>query len=662
MTEEIEKSLLDLDFSSLTGGKFTPSPAAWEDQVLYFLLLDRFSDGRENGGYRDNEGRAVGIGTTPLYRPDDAGRVDYDTWLGAGGDWQGGTIKGLKSKLGYLRRLGVTALWVSPPFRQVAFEPSYHGYGIQNFLDIDPHFGTRAEFRDFVKAAHDQGIYVILDIIAHHTGNVFSYAADRYPTHDAASGRWYNDPRWDGRPYPVAGFNDRDGRPVIPFDSTDPARFDAAWPDGAIWPREFQRPELFLHKGHITNWDYYPEFAEGDMFGLKTLDIRVQWEGQYRHGSTALASLALAYCFWIAYADLDGFRIDAAKHMGVEALRTFCDVMREFSQSIGKERFLLVGEVSGGRENAWEVVEKSGLDAALGIEDVPGKLERMVTGYEEPQNYFSLFRNWILEQPTGHRWYRNQVVTLVDDHDQVRKGTGKWRFSGDSRFRGFAFNVMAVQLTTMGIPCIYYGSEQGFDSGGRPSGTDLVLRENMFGGRFGGLCTQGRHFFNEDGNLYRALAALIELRKKLLPLRRGRQALHRISGDGVHFGLPGRQGDRMRSLVTWSRLFADQEILVALNTDDSQSVTAFSTVAPTFRVEGDVFRLAFWHAPNAGEGPPPSFTVERRGGHLAARLTLPPGGFAIYQTAPGFHRLGPWPLLDLKPWHPRPSDAGPSAT
>jgi glycosidase len=90
----------------------------------------------------------------------------------------------------------------------------------------------------------------------------------------------------------------------------------------------------------------------------------------------------------------------------------------------------------------------------------------------------------------------------------------------------------------MGIPCIYYGSEQGFDSGGRPNGSDLVLRENMFGGRFGGLCTQGRHFFNEDGHLYRALAALVDLRKKLLPLRRGRQTLHRVSGDGITFAFP----------------------------------------------------------------------------------------------------------------------------
>ena len=76
---------------------------------------------------------------------------------------RGEVAKEQKSKLGYLRRLGITTLWVSPIFRQVAFEPSYHGYGIQNFLDVDPHFGSRAEFRDFVQTAHEQGIYVILD-------------------------------------------------------------------------------------------------------------------------------------------------------------------------------------------------------------------------------------------------------------------------------------------------------------------------------------------------------------------------------------------------------------------------------------------------------------------------------------------------------------------
>src|SRR5262245_40226366 len=107
--ERIEKSLLELDFASLRRRKFTPSPTAWEEQVLYFLMVDRFSDGLERDGYRDIENRPVQTGETPLYRPDNPGRIDYDAWFRAGGGWQGGTLKGLRSKLGYLRRLGVTA-------------------------------------------------------------------------------------------------------------------------------------------------------------------------------------------------------------------------------------------------------------------------------------------------------------------------------------------------------------------------------------------------------------------------------------------------------------------------------------------------------------------------------------------------------------------------
>ncbi|HUO07018.1 MAG TPA: alpha-amylase family glycosyl hydrolase [Phycisphaerae bacterium] len=663
-TRGIEKSLMDIDFAALTRGPFTPSPAAWEDQVLYFLMLDRFSDGKEKGGYADASGRPVEAGSTPLYSPEGQAQIDYDIWFRAGGGWQGGTIKGLTGKLGYLRRLGVTALWISPPFRQVAFEPSYHGYGVQNFLDVDPHFGTREEFRDFVRAAHEQGIYVILDVIAHHTGNVFSYNADRYPTHDPATGSTFNDPRWDGMPYAVAGFNDREGRPTLPFgiphdlSPADAAKLEASWPDGAVWPREFQRGDLFLRKGHITNWGHYPEYAEGDMAGgLKTLDVRVRWAGQYRRPSPAMAWLCLAYCFWIAYADLDGFRIDAARHMDVDALRSFCDWIREFAQSIGKERFLLVGEVPGGRDLALEVVEKTGLDAALGIDDIPGKLERMVTGEADPIDYFSIFRNWRLDEPEGgkHRWYRDQVVTLVDDHDQVRKWTAKRRFCGDSRYRDLAFNVMAAQLTTAGIPCIYYGSEQGFDSGGRVSNSDMVLRENMLGGRFGGLCTQGRHFFNEQGDLYRALASLTALRKQLITLRRGSQVLHRISGDGVNFGHPRRLGDqRMRSLVCWSRLFLDQETLVVFNTDPSQTVAAWSTVGPLLRVEGDEFQRLFWYTPTPSEPPPATLTVEHRNGLPTVRIQLPPAGFVIYQASPALHRLGPNRPPGLKPWAESP--------
>ena len=89
-----------------------------------------------------------------------------------------------------------------------------------------------------------------------------------------------------------------------------------------------------------------------------------------------------------------------------------------------------------------------------------------------------------------------------------------------------------------------------------------------------------------------------------------------------------------------------------MNTDEAQPVTAYSTVAPTFRVEGDQFHLIFWYAPKPAAPPPSSLTVERKSGPLAVRMTLPPAGFAIYQAAPGLHRLGPNPPPDLKPWQP----------
>jgi hypothetical protein len=244
----------------------------------------------------------------------------------------------------------------------------------------------------------------------------------------------------------------------------------------------------------------------------------------------------------------------------------------------------------------------------------------------------------------------------------VRKWTAKRRFCGDSRYRDFAFNVIAAQLTTSGIPCIYYGSEQGFDRGGRISDCDVVLRENMFGGRFGGLCTQGRHFFNEQRDLYRALASLTALRKQLLTLRRGSQVLHRVSGDGVNFSHPHRiGGERMRSLVCWSRLFLDQETLVVFNTDESNAVTAWSTVAPMLRVDGDQFHLIFSHSPTPAPPPAATLTVEQRAGLPTVRIQLPPAGFAIYHASPALHRLGPRPRQDLKPWAPSPWHRGQSS-
>jgi len=101
----------------------------------------------------------------------------------------------------------------------------------------------------------------------HHTGNVFSYDADRYPTLDR-HGEHVQRPRWDSNHYAVAGFHDREGRPTLPFGIPDemPVPTPPVWRVLArrrVWPREFQRGDLFLRKGRISNWGHYPEYAEG---------------------------------------------------------------------------------------------------------------------------------------------------------------------------------------------------------------------------------------------------------------------------------------------------------------------------------------------------------------------------------------------------------------
>jgi len=116
--------------------------------------------------------------------------------------------------------------------------------------------------------------------------------------------------------------------------------------------------------------------------------------------------------------------------------------------------------------------------------------------------------------------------------------------------------------------------------------------------------------------------------------------LHEISGDGINFGFPRMMGDRMLSIVAWSRIFVDQEVLVAFSTNREQSLAAYSTVASRFRSKGDRLKLIFWHAPRAATPPLSELVVEERGGVLSVPLTLPPAGFAIYQAPPGRQSLG----------------------
>ena len=150
----------------------------------------------------------------------------------------------------------------------------------------------------------------------------------------------------------------------------------------------------------------------------------------------------------------------------------------------------------------------------------------------------------------------------------------------------------------------------------------------MFGGAFGPFQTRDRHVFDESAPTYQQLARILHVRRQLPALRRGRQYLRPISGDGMDFGLPRRfGGGPMRSIVPWSRIFADHEVLAAINTDPSTPVTAWVTIDASLHQPGEQLRCIF-STEIAQEGTP--VAIEGRNG-CAVRITVPPGGFVVYE-------------------------------
>jgi hypothetical protein len=185
-------------------------------------------------------------------------------------------------------------------------------------------------------------------------------------------------------------------------------------------------------------------------------------------------------------------------------------------------------------------------------------------------------------------------------------------------------SAIALNLCTLGIPCIYYGSEQAFDGAG---GNDRYIREAMFGGAFGPFRSRERHCFDEQNRIYSELAKIVKIREREITLRRGRQYLRQISGDGVNFGFPFIMGDRMRALVAWSRLFLEEEILLVVNTDPGQASSAWVTIDDELhRADGSLTCLYSTDSADIGG----RVQVAPRNGK-AVRLSVPAGGFAMYK-------------------------------
>ena len=136
------------------------SSSAWNEEIVYFVIPDRYADARPN---------------------------NFDWHPTRPGHFHGGDWAGLTGQLDQLEDLGVTALWITPIVRQIpgsvsgaGFEDfGYHGYWADDFNALDERMGTEAELKELVDQAHARGMKVLVDIVLNHPGYGASYTAGR---------------------------------------------------------------------------------------------------------------------------------------------------------------------------------------------------------------------------------------------------------------------------------------------------------------------------------------------------------------------------------------------------------------------------------------------------------------------------------------------------
>jgi glycosidase len=535
-------ALLDRAKRGIPLNGLTASPEDWRDCWIYFLMIDRFNNP-----------------TSPPKQP-----YDIDT-----ATFQGGTLAGMRSKLAYLKNLGVGAVWLTPTLRNGLLlngawnEGTYHGYGIESFLEIDPRFGSSAskaeeELISFISEAHELGIYVIFDIVLNHAGDVFAYPNDQ----STAS---YQD-----RAYGIQ-WRDADGNARA--DWTDAANVTDL-SSGAVLPTELRRNDFFRREGGGG-----PIETIGDFGSLK----------QMMSANVELGAILIrAYQYLIAAFDIDGFRIDTLKFLDPDFALRFGNAIREFALSIGKKNFLTFGEVWGsenqiahfiGRNVLASSTDLVGVDAAL---DYPlfYALTSTMKGWAPPSRLAAMYQNRKnVEQGviSSHGDATRFFVTFLDNHDQWN------RFfyvdaADPGRYDNQLTMAMAALLSLPGIPCIYYGTEQGLHGAGS---SERATREALWG--------KPGEPFDLTHPFYAALKEIGAARSALPALRYGRFYFRPVSGDGANFGVSPYPG----GVLAFSRILNDSEVVVVANTNTMQTLSVSIIVDATLSPAGKVLALQY---------------------------------------------------------------------
>ena len=527
---------------------------------FYFVMTDRYKDGDP----ANNEGGQTGALSQTGFLPESISYYHGGDLAGLTGDCKADdpTDEGLAR----IKRMGFTAVWITPPFVQRTTQgdsAAYHGYWFLDITKPDPRVGTPAQFGAFVDCAHRLGIKVFVDIVVNHTADVITYpqgndyvslAKKPYRT---AAGRVFNPwhytsgtafPRLSAKrsfaktPIPLTGYAQAKGPAVLNDVTKYHNRGDIAW--GSC----VGRCEM-----------------DGDFSGLDDL-MTEDW--------TVVKGLADAYGQWITTYGIDGFRIDTAKHVDPYFFGRWLPLINQSATAAGKQGFTSFGEI-------W-YTDSAQLSEMMLNRQLPSVLDFP---------FQDTVRNFVTTRVTGGSlaalfdaddYYTSAstnaygLTTFLGNHDMGRIGffLTTDRSANDATLLQRDLLAHDILYLTRGVPVVYYGDEAGMTGSG--DGTDKQARQDMFPTKVTEWQTQTRIGGAPVGS-GSSLSQTTPIASRMTELAAVRTANPALA-DGAQIT---RYGEGQVFAASRIDAAARTEYVVAFNTGGDPAPVSFATSTPS---------------------------------------------------------------------------------
>ncbi|MCU1498717.1 MAG: putative glycosyl hydrolase, family 13 [Acidimicrobiales bacterium] len=331
-----------------------------------------------------------------------------------------GDLQGIRSRLDHLSWLGVDAIWLSPFYRSPMAD---FGYDVSDYCDVDPLFGTLADFDELVADAHARDIKVIVDWVPNHTSDQHPWFADARRSPEAEKRDWYvwREPTPDGAP---------------------PNNWIQTWTeDGPAWTLDPVTDQWYLHL-------FLPEQPD------------LNWRNP-----EVVSAMHDVLRFWLDRG-VDGFRMDVLHALGKDP-----DLVDD-----APEMLPIPHSALNHHESTYAIVR--GLRSVL--EEYDG--DRMMVGevflldtalvasyYDRGEGVHLAFNFPPLFTPWDADFWRFRIEEVVKEiepqgwpswvlsnHDQVRHRT---RYGSEARARAAAVLLLGLR----GTPFLYAGEELGLE-------------------------------------------------------------------------------------------------------------------------------------------------------------------------------------------------------